>query len=192
MRPNKLDAASAEIKALVAEQYAQGVTYPNIAETLKTQGFDISYMSVKRWLEKQPGYIPRSQIVPERVDLSDDLKPCETLETADSITYDLPTLPESPTERSEVVIKHFDELLIKALAVANQAFTRHFEGKVKYPTEQIKGLAQILSMCHKITGRGMYEKVGRNIIDLESALKMQSDMDDMEATNLLALLNSMK
>jgi hypothetical protein len=192
MRPNKLDAATDEIKALVAQLYAQGVTYPNISETLKAQGFDISYMSVKRWLEKQPGYIPRSQMVPERVDLSDDLKPCETFE-ADSITYDLPTLPESPTERSEVVIKHFDELLIKALAVANQAFTRHFEGKVKYPTEQIKGLAQILSMCHKITGRGMYEKVGRNIIDLESALKMQADdMDDIEATNLLAILNSIK
>lgn len=189
MKHSKMDLLPRSERELVIELYEAGIPFLDISDTLQSRGFQISGTSIQRWLQKQPGYIPRSEIESEKIDIASPKK-CTPNDELSPLTYEVPTIPKNPDDRAKATIAGFEALLFSALSACNQAFEKHFQGEIKYPIEQIKGLSTVMAMCHQITGRNRYDKLGKNVLDFESALATDESSNSVD--EMLDILKNMQ
>jgi hypothetical protein len=172
-RPCKL--CSSSIKSDVDQEILNGQSFDWLETYCLDRGLTISHTSIKRHAEShvegynlrsKTGYnydatdTPRNQTMDEATLKPILIKPIKVKGTDDLIN----------TAKTGLA-----EILANQIAIVKAKQKSFMEGKSKYPSDELRGLKNIMDCFEIITGKEKHKRAGNNIFDLDEALQFSTE-----------------
>lgn len=171
-RPCKV--CSCSFRQDIDKEILNGQSFDWLEKFCRDRGFTISHTSLKRHaLNHVPEYQPRSQTgynyTPTEIPRNETM--------AEAITQPTIIQPVKVTNKNlvDVAKKQLIQILTNQLAIVEAKQKNFMLGSGKYPSDEIRGLKNIMDCFEIITGKEKHKRSSQHIFDLEAALQASED-----------------
>ena len=186
-RPCKV--CSSPLKEDIDREILNGQSFDWLEKYCFDRGLVVSHTSIKRHAQThvegyvtrsetgynyEPTNIPRNKTMAEALPSPIVIKPIEVTNTESLIA----------AAKTGLI-----EILANQIAIVKARQKSFMEGYCKYPSDEIRGLKNIIDCFEIVTGKEKHRRAGNNVFDLDEALQFSTENNLHELNDLLNNLN---
>ena len=188
-------------RAEIDTKLINGESYEAVSEWCNLVGFKISHTALKRHAENHiDGYVPKGKLTHTKVSIEEygisqsigkqeNSDPRYTDPKALRLELNCPEVITNSEDLAHTTKRFIAEILLNQLAIVLTKQRAYMDATAHYPTKEMKGLTDVISIVGAFTNRAQLGKLGQNFLDLDKALDFQNNPDEFK-NQVLSLIDS--
>ena len=186
-RPCKV--CSCPFRQDIDKEILNGHSFDWLEKYCLDRGVTVSHTSIKRHAENHvEGYTVRSE-TGYNYDPSDVPRNATMVDATPSPIVINPVRINNTQALINIAKTGLAEILANQIAIVKAKQVNFMQGYGKYPSEEIRGLKNIMECFEIVTGKEKHKRAGNNIFDLDEALQSSTNNSLNDVEQLLKKLN---